>query len=232
MVPVYTPAIAAAGIATASVGRHVTDDPLTPATSAKAVRGTSSETASALVAWPGTKVPTPEDALAGPDQYLTTARDRVSAAVAPPVTKSVAATVAVHDRPMPERVSVTVTSPITPDRLAPGAASDSVAAWGALMVSVPAAGATVVVVDSVVVVVGATVVVVDSVVVVGSREIDVVVIGGSWAAAVPTSGGPNAPIAGTEVPAIRSRRGSRTRTGTSIGAVRGDQAAECVIVPV
>jgi hypothetical protein len=51
----------------------------------EAVRGTLSGCARRAVSWPGVKTPTPVVAVAGPDQYDTSAFGIVSAGVPPPV---------------------------------------------------------------------------------------------------------------------------------------------------
>lgn len=69
MVPVYVPAIAAAGIATTIVGFHDVEFDTTPAPRAEnAVRGTERITAWAAMSCPGVRTEIPLDDVTPPDQ--------------------------------------------------------------------------------------------------------------------------------------------------------------------
>ncbi|MDQ1521296.1 MAG: hypothetical protein QOI55_2369 [Actinomycetota bacterium] len=182
---------------TVTVGFHVTEVVPTPLAIVNAERDTVSDTAWLAVSCPGVNTPTPELAVAAPDQYETLARPIVSFAVAWPVVKSVAVTLAVHALAAPARVSCTVTAPSCALRLPAlvGVPLDSVELDGAEMLRVPAPVVVVVVGAAVVVVVGAAVVVV-----VGRVIVVVVTICA------------DAPIAGTKmVPAISTRGVTRRR---------------------
>jgi hypothetical protein len=67
-VPVYVPATAAGGIVTTIVGFHETETDRRTALPRNAVRGTDRFTACSAVSWPGVPEPSPEEAVAGPDQ--------------------------------------------------------------------------------------------------------------------------------------------------------------------
>ena len=90
-----------------SDGFHVQELLPTPSVSVKAVRGALSDCARRAVSWPGVKTPMPVVAVAGPDQYDTSAFGIVSAGVPPPVVKSVEDTVVVQVAVSAPRRSVT-----------------------------------------------------------------------------------------------------------------------------
>jgi hypothetical protein len=108
-----------------------------PSVSVNAVTDVAKGAASNVVAWPGVKTPTPDDAVAAPEAYETADLPTDSAAVPPPVVNVVVLAVAVHDAARLARVSVTVTTPSGAVSVAPGAALPRAAEAGALMTRDP-----------------------------------------------------------------------------------------------
>lgn len=126
---------AAFGTAIWMVGFHEAELFPMPSVSLNAVAG------SAVVAvasgWPGVIVPTPDDAVAGPEAYVTADAGMISSGPPPPVTNVLVDADAVHDAVSSARASVTVTVPSWLVTVPPGEPAPRAADPGALMDKAP-----------------------------------------------------------------------------------------------